>query len=139
MMWGHSIQEQEELGMNKALQDIADYMQEKQFVAVFAVTFLLLLVSFVSHTRFTETTIMWAGQAHTVHISYYGFPLEMIGVYSPLDYNEELYIQYAGEGMFRVLGSGLALNFALFFTASFFLVYLIARVSAFLAFKERIE
>jgi len=120
-------------GFTRALRDIADCMQTKQLVAAFVVTFTLLLVGLASHTRFTETSIMWADQPHTVHISYYGFPLEMIGVYSPLGNDEMLYLQYAGEGMLKVLGGGLALNFALFFAASFFLVYLIVRV------RERIE
>lgn len=121
--------------MNKVLQDIADYMQEKQFLAVFLVTFLFLLISFVAHTRFTETTIIWAGQSHIVHISYYGFPLEMFGIYTPMG-DEMLWIMYAGEGMFKVLWTGLALNFALFFAASFFLVYLVVRVGAFLGSKR---
>jgi hypothetical protein len=121
--------------MNRVLQDIADYMQEKQFLTVFLVTLLLLLISFVSHTRFTETAIIWAGQSHSVHISYYGSPLEMVGIYTPMG-DEMLWIMYAGEGMFKVLWTGLALNFALFFAASFFLVYLIVRVGAFLASKR---
>jgi len=117
----------------RALRDIADCMQTKQFVAAFVVTFVLLIVSFISYTRFTETSIMWAGQARIIHISYHGYPLEMIGIYSPLGNDEMLYMAYAGEGTIKVLWGGLALNFALFFAASFFLVYLIVRV------RERIE
>jgi hypothetical protein len=121
--------------MNRALQDIADYMQEKQFLAVFLVTFLLLLVSFVSHTRFSEAAIIWAGQSHTVHISYYGSPFEMVGIYTPMG-DEMLWIMYSGEGMFKILWTGLALNFALFFVVSFFLVYFVVRVSAYLTSKR---
>ncbi len=123
--------------MNTILQDIADYMQEKEFLAVFLMTILLLVVAFIAHTRFDLTMIVSQGTSRVVHISYYGFPREMAGILTPVG-QEADWVALSNSGSLRVLWDGLAIDFALYFALSFFVVYLLTRARAHFA-SRRVE
>jgi hypothetical protein len=114
--------------LKNIFEDIGNYMQMREFVLSFLLTEILLLVSLASYSRLstTEITVVIHGlsETHTIHIIYYGFPFEMLGILNPLGTMENYWVQHSGQGLIRVLWSGLLLNFILYFLFTFFSIYL---------------
>lgn len=119
--------------MSKLIEAIAEYMEPKEFIICFMLTFFLLLLSFISHTRLSTTEIVCKWETYTetypVHISYYGFPFEMVGILTPIGAMESYYVIASKEGLVRILWSGLLANFALYFSLSFLVIYLFKRLT----------
>jgi hypothetical protein len=114
--------------MNRIFEAIGEYMGEREVILSFLLTGILLVLSFVAHTRFATTQVMVEGKNYMVHASYYGYPFEMLGVLSPITEDESYWVYLSGEGSFRVLLSGLCINFVLCFSLAFFIVYLSRRL-----------
>ncbi|MEM2913981.1 MAG: hypothetical protein QXH91_01075 [Candidatus Bathyarchaeia archaeon] len=117
--------------MSKLVEAIMEYMETKEFIICFILTLFLLSLSFVLHTRLSTTEIVckWETytETYTVHISYYGFPCEMVGILTPIGAMENYYVIASKEGLIRILWGGLLANFALYFSLSFFVIYLFKR------------
>jgi hypothetical protein len=115
--------------MKNIFRDIEDNFQTRELVLSFLLTGVFLFLSFVGHTRFSTTEIVdQSGGSHTVHISCYGFPFEMIGLLNPIGYLETYWAYYSGGGLLRILWGGLILNFALYFLLAFAIVYLLEKL-----------
>lgn len=112
--------------------DIANYMQTKELILSLLLTGLFLFLSIVGYTQLstTEITIVGPGfrESHIIHIVYYGFPLEMIGVLNPIGEMEYYWVYVSGSGLTRILWNGLFLNFVLYFLLAFTIVYLFRRL-----------
>lgn len=118
--------------MKKIFEDIENYMQMRELVLSFLLTAILLLVSFALHSRLStaEITVVIHGvlETHTIHIIYYGFPFEMLGILNPLGNMENYWVQNSGQGRIRILWNGLLLNFALYFSIMFFSIYMFRKL-----------
>ncbi len=71
------------------LKDIADRMEEREVILTLLLTGIFLLICFVAGTRLASIDITYPGygevlETHTVHISYYGLPFEMLGIFQPI-------------------------------------------------------
>jgi len=111
--------------MKNIFRDVEDNFQTRELVLSFLLTGVFLFLSFAGHTRFSTTEIIdQSGGAHPVHMSYYGFPFEMIGFLNPMGRLEAYWAYYNGGGLLRILWGGLILNFALYFLLAFAIVYL---------------
>jgi len=111
-------------------ENIRYYMQEKELLMSLLLTILFLFLSFISHTRLSTIEIMdKLGQPHTVHTSSYGFPFEMIAIFSPFNIEESYWVEQAGGGTLRIIWGGLIPNFLLFFFLSFAIVYIFRRLT----------
>ena len=110
--------------MKNIFRDIEDNFEVRELFASLLLTGVFLFLSFVGYTRFSTTEIVdvWGG-SHAVHISYYGFPFEMIGLLTPVGSVETEWARHAG-GLLQILWGGLVLNFALYFLLTFVIVYL---------------
>jgi hypothetical protein len=115
--------------MKNIFKDVENQMEAREFILTLLLAGLFLFLSFVGYTRFsmTEITDKW-GVPHKIHISYYGFPFEMIGVLNPIGTMENYYINVSGISLVRVLWDGLFLNFFLFFLLAFGIVYSVTRL-----------
>lgn len=107
------------------------YLDRKDYIIILLLTFLFLLISFVSYTELSTTEISVTLETgvlkYIVHIAYYGFPFKMIGILTPLSDIEYFWIYHSGSGIIRVLWGGLLLDFVIYFALSFILVYLFRR------------
>lgn len=119
--------------MRKAFEEIGNYMQERELVISFLLTGVFLFLSFVGCTKFSTTEITVVvyqdvgPETHTVHISYYGFPFEMVGMLNPLTTMERYYLSKFEAGLLQIFWGGIVLNFVLYFLLVFTLVYLFRR------------
>lgn len=113
------------------LEEFANYMESKDYVLTFLLTILFLFFSFVGYTRFAVTEIIdkW-GVPHNIHISYYGFPFEMIGILNPIGTMENYYLKISDIGLVRILWSGVFINFILYFLLALILVYTFKRLTS---------
>jgi hypothetical protein len=109
-------------------EDIENYMQFRELVLSFLLTVIFLFLSFVGHTRLSTTEITVGEITHTIHISYYGFPSEMIGILNPITEMENYWVYQSEAGVIRIIWSGLFLNVVLYFLLAFTLVYLFRRL-----------
>ena len=114
--------------MKNIFEDIGNYMQAKELLIVFFLSGVFLFLSFIGHTRLSITEITVGGIAHTIHISYYGFPCEMVGVLTPIGWMESDWMYLSEGGVIQILWNGLLLNFVLYFLSAFALVYLFRRL-----------
>jgi hypothetical protein len=104
-------------------------MHGREYILTILLTAMLLLLSFVGYTKFTAIQIAdRLGVQHDIHISYYGFPFQMIGILNPIGDLEAYYLGASGAGLVRILWDGLFLNFFLFFGISFAIVYASTRL-----------
>lgn len=104
-------------------------MHAKELVISFLLTVVFLFISFVGSTRLSTIQIVdkW-GESHVIHISYYGFPFEMIAILNPIGTMEEYWINNSAASLFQMVGGGLFLNFILYFSLAFVIVYLFKRL-----------
>jgi len=94
---------------------------------------LFLFLSFVVHSRLSTTEISFythgnIKETHTVHIVYYGYPFEMVGMLNPFGFMENYWVEMSGGGLLRIFWSELFLNFVLYFLLAFFIVFLFRRL-----------
>jgi hypothetical protein len=110
--------------MKNIFRDIEENFQARQLILCFLLTGLFLFFSFIGYTSLStvEITIQYRG-SETVHISYYGYPFEMIGILTPIGSGETGWVTASGEGLFRILWAGLVVNFILYFLLAFAVVY----------------
>ena len=116
--------------MVRVLDSVSNYMQERELLTCVLLTGIFLALSLVAHTRLTITTIESIGQPRSIHIAYYGFPLEMLGIFNPITNDESYFLTQSGVGSLQLLWSGLAVDFAIFFALAFVIVYASRRVSS---------
>lgn len=115
--------------MKNIFEGLESYIEAREFIVTMLLTGLFLFLSFVGRTRLVTTEIIdkW-GIPHEIHISYYGFPFEMIGVLNPLGIMENYYISTSGISLIQIVWVGLLLNLVLYFLLAFLLVYLFRRL-----------
>jgi hypothetical protein len=115
--------------MKNILRDIEENFQTRELVLCFLLTGLFLFLSFIAYTNLSTVTITIKSRgSNAVHISYYGFPFEMIGILTPIGTVESSWLLASGEGAIRILWGGLVLNFILYFLLAFVIVYLWKRL-----------
>jgi hypothetical protein len=114
--------------IRKMLEEIGEYMGEREVILSFLLTGVFMVLAFVAHTRMGWTTITYNGMNFMVHASYYGFPYEMISVVTPLTSDENGWLFLSGQGNFNVLLGGLCINFLLYFSLAFLVVLLSRRL-----------
>jgi hypothetical protein len=114
--------------MKNILRDIEENFQTKELVLCFMFTVLFLFLAIIVHTTLStvEIAIPMRG-SYAVHIQYYGFPFEMIGILAPIGAAETGWVLASGEGL-QILWGGLILNFVLYFLLAFAIVYLWKRL-----------
>jgi hypothetical protein len=112
------------------LEEFTDYIESRDYILAFLLTLLFLFFSFVGYTRFAVTEIVdkW-GTSHSIHISYYGFPFEMVGILNPIGTMENYYLKISDISLVRILWNGLFLNFIIYFLLAFILVYAFRRLT----------
>lgn len=107
------------------------YLDRRDYVITLLLAFLFLLISFASSTELSTTKISVTSGTNTfectVYIAYYGFPFKMIGILRPLSDIEFFWVYHSGGGLIRVFWDGLLLDFVLYFTLAFILIYLFRR------------
>jgi hypothetical protein len=115
--------------MKNILRDIEENFQTRELVLCFLLTAVFLFLAYTAHTRLStvEIAIPMRG-SYAVHISYYGFPFEMIGILTPIGAGETGWVVASGESSLRILWGGLTLNFILYFLLAFAIVYLWKRL-----------
>jgi hypothetical protein len=112
--------------MRNIFEDVESYMQARELLISFLLTGVFLFLSFVGRTRFSTIEVVdkW-GELHMIHVSYYGFPFEMIAMLNPIGMMENYWANLGDLGsLARILWGGLFLNFVLYFLLAFVLVYL---------------
>jgi hypothetical protein len=111
--------------MKNIFRDIEENFQTRELVLCFMFTSLFLFLAIIVHTRLSTVEIAIQNRgSYPVHIAYYGFPFEMIGVLAPIGPAEVGWFNASGEGSLRILWGGLSLNFILYFLLAFAIVYL---------------
>lgn len=125
--------------MKNVFEEIGNYMQAKELIISFLLTGVFLFLSFVGYTRFStaEITIIeyqgtiWESppETHTIHISYYGFPFGMVGVFNPLGSMENYWMGFYDGGLIQILWGGLFLDFVLYFLLAFAIIYVLKRLN----------
>lgn len=125
--------------MGNIFEEIGNYMQERELIISLLLTVIFLFLSFVGYTRLStaEITIIehqgtpWESppETHTIHISYYGFPFEMVGVFNPLGSTENYWMGFYDGGLIQILWGGLFLDFVLYFLLAFAIVYVLKRLN----------
>jgi hypothetical protein len=110
--------------MKNVLRDIEENFQTRELVLCFILTALLLFLAFIAHTRLSTVEITIRAGTYPVHIQYYGFPFEMIGILAPIGNTEISVVYTSREGSLQILWGGLILNFILYFLLAFAIVYL---------------
>jgi hypothetical protein len=117
--------------MKNLFKDIAERMQTKELVVCFLITVIMLFLAFVGYSTFSTIEIhdKWGGP-HTTHITYYGFPFTMASMLTPIGGRESYWVNElpSGEGLAAILWGGLCLNFILYFSLSFAIVYTLRRL-----------
>jgi hypothetical protein len=111
--------------MKNIFRDIEENFQAKELITSLLLTGVFLFLSFVGYTRFTTIEIVGDinGVLYPVHVSYYGFPFEMVRMLTPVGPEETGWVQFSRMGSLMILWFGLTLNFVLFFLLSFAIVY----------------
>ena len=125
--------------MKDVFEEIGDYMQAKEFVTSFLLTGIFLFSSFVGYTQLSTAEItviehqgtIWERppETHTVHMSCYGFPFGMVGVFNPLGSMENYWMGLYDGGLMQILWVGLFLDFVLYFLLAFAIVYVLKRLN----------
>jgi hypothetical protein len=111
--------------MKNIFRDIEENFQSRELVATFLLTGVFLSVAFVGCTRFTTVPLVDEhGTPWTIHVSYYGYPYEMLRILNPIGGETAYGALFAGAGLIQLLWSGLILDFALYFLLAFVIVYL---------------
>lgn len=114
----------------KIKMELETYTEPVDILTSFLATAVLLFLSFVGYSRLSETIIhipTGIGFEAMVYITYYGFPLPMIGILTPIGGEQNIaatWYQIVGNSNVRILWTGLLLNLTLFFLLSFSTIYL---------------
>jgi hypothetical protein len=117
--------------MKNIFEGIESYIQQRELFICLLLTGILLFLSFVGHSRLSTTQVTdRVGQPHTVFVSYYGFPFEMIGLLNPLNDDQSSAIEQSGGGTLRMLWDGFFLDFVLYFLLAFVIVYSYRRLGS---------
>jgi len=117
--------------MRRIFEEVGSYVQGKELIVCFLLTILFLFLSFVGYTKLSTTEITEiTGITHTIHISYYGFPFQMVGILNPLTETENYWVYHSREGLFRIIWGGFLLNFVLYFLLALILVFSFRRLKA---------
>jgi predicted small integral membrane protein len=115
--------------MKNIFRDIEENFQEKELVTALVLTGAFLFLAFLGHTRFTTIALVDEhGVTWTIHVSYYGYPYEMIRILNPIGGEQAYGALFAGAGLIQLLWSGLVLDFALYFLLAFAIVYLVKKL-----------
>lgn len=125
--------------MKNVFEEIANYMQAKELIISFLLTGVFLFLSFVGYTNLSTaeiTVIEYQGtiwerppETHTIHMSCYGFPFGMVGVFNPLGSMENYWMGFYDGGLMQILWGGLFLDFVLYFLLAFAIVYVLKRLN----------
>jgi hypothetical protein len=116
--------------MMDIFEHIRDYMHEKELLMSLLLTAVFLFLSFIGHTKLTTVAIIdKLGESHVIHSSNYGFPFEMIAIFTPFNMDESYWINQAGGGTLRILWGGFLPNFVIYFLLSFVIVYVSQRLT----------
>jgi hypothetical protein len=125
--------------MKNVFEDIEYYMQTRELIISFLLTAVFLFLSFVGYTQLSTAEItviehqgtIWERppETHTIHMSCYGFPFGMMGVFNPLDPMENYWMEHYAGGLVQILWDGLFLNFVLYFFLAFAIVYVTKRLN----------
>ena len=113
--------------------EIETYTEPVDILICFLATGLLLFLSFVGYSRLTTTIVhipMGIGVDARVGITYYGFPLPMIGILTPIGSEQTsaaLWYQILGYSNVQILWAGLFFNMAIFFLISFLAIFMFRR------------
>ena len=114
-----------EVIMKNILRDIEENFQSRELVLSFLLTALFLSLALLGNTRFTTVPLVDEhGVTWTIHVSYYGYPFEMLRILNPIGSETAYGALFAGAGLVQILWSGLVLDFALYFLLAFVIVYL---------------
>jgi hypothetical protein len=91
--------------MKNVFRDIEDNFQAREFVTALLLTGVFLFLAFLGYTRFTTIDLVdTKGVTWTIHVSYYGFPFEMMRALNPIGYGETAYgALFAGAGLIQIL------------------------------------
>lgn len=125
--------------MKNVFEEIGNYMQTKELIVSFLLTGVFLFLSFVGYTNLSTaeiTVIEYQGtiwerppETHTIHMSCYGFPFGMVGVFNPLGSLENYWMGFYDGGLMQILWVGLFLDFVLYFLLAFAIVYVLKRLN----------
>jgi len=125
--------------VKNVFEEIANYMQAKELIISFLLTGVFLFLSFVGYTNLSTaeiTVIEYQGtiwerppETHTIHMSCYGFPFGMVGVFNPLGSMENYWMGFYDGGLMQILWGGLFLDFVLYFLLAFAIVYVLKRLN----------
>jgi hypothetical protein len=111
--------------MKNIFRDIEENFQTRELVTALVLTGVFLFLAFLGYTRFTTIDLVdTKGVTWTIHVSYYGFPFEMVRLLNPIGGETAYGALFAGAGLIQILWGGLVLNFALYFLLAFAIVYL---------------
>jgi hypothetical protein len=111
--------------MRNIFEDIQENFQTKELVASFLLTVLFLFLALIGYTRLTTVQVVDTyGNTWTIHASFFGYPLQMVRVLTPIgSYENSLTFIVTGAGTMTILLNGLFLDFALYFSLAFVIVY----------------
>lgn len=125
--------------MKNVFEEIGNYMQAKELIISFLLTGVFLFLSFVGYTNLSTaeiTVIEYQGtiwerppETHAIHMSCYGFPFGMVGVFNPLGSLENYWMGFYDGGLMQILWVGLFLDFVLYFLLAFAIVYVLKRLN----------
>lgn len=125
--------------MRNVFEEIGNYMQAKELIISFLLTGVFLFLSFVGYTNLSTaeiTVIEYQGtiwerppETHMIHMSCYGFPFGMVGVFNPLGPIENYWMGFYDGGLMQILWVGLFLDFVLYFLLAFAIVYVLKRLN----------
>lgn len=113
--------------------EIETYTEPVDILICFLATGVLLFLSFVGHSTLNTTYIhipMGVGVDAQISITYYGFPLPMIGILTPVGSQQAsaaLWYQILGYSSVQILWTGLLFNIAIFFLISFLAIFMYRR------------
>ncbi len=115
--------------LNRILLDITENIEEKELVMILVFTTILMILSFVAHSRVATVMISSRYGDMDIPIVYYGYPFEMLGYLNPVGMVQWAALNSLGQSYLSVQWGGLSLNLILFFSLSFVVVYALKKIS----------
>jgi hypothetical protein len=113
--------------------DVVERMQSRELVISLLVTMVIMFLALIGFSTLSTVEVVdkW-GDSHTIHIAYYGYPLEMMGVLKPIGTMEAYWVseQLYAAGILRIFWGGLFVDFILYFWLAFAAVYAFTRLRA---------
>ncbi len=123
--------------MLKALGNIKEsietYTEPMDILISLIFTAVLLFFSFVGFSTLKMTRLnipIGIGTQADVYTTYYGFPLPMIGILTPIGSQQDIaatWFEMMGNSNVQILWGGLLVNFITFFLLCFFVIYVYRR------------